>query len=65
MRSSIKALDDWDSCKGRVCRHGAPTFDRGILGGDNREPKEFVKAMNGALLNASAVAKSVTTVNNG
>ena len=64
VRSSIKALDDWDSCKGRVCRHGAPVFDRRRLGlgRDIREPKEFVNAMNGALLDASAVAESITTV---
>ena len=61
--SSIKALDDWDSCKDMVCRHRAPVFDRRRLEHDNREPKEFVNAMNGALLDASAVAESITTVN--
>ena len=66
-RRSKKALDPdkWDSCKLRVCRDGAqvPVFDRRRKERDNREPKEFLDARGGALLQASTVAESVTTVN--
>lgn len=56
-------LNNWDACKAKMCRQSAPNFDRLHLPRDTRNPKEFVSAVDGARLSNSAVADSITTVN--